>query len=156
MTEKCTRGGRGRELGFGCSSDAPEGFALRSSTTDARLVYWIVRNESSCQSVCEGMSSLSVQQMQLPYAGCNSFLEQKSKSSATTLGTGRSTGRSFLQHVCVHPQSHDTHHRLLQYNALLRRAHQIEMNVALKDQDRCKLSYGFSLLMPYSTYDLFA
>jgi len=48
-------------------------------------------------------SSSSGQQVQLPCAGCNSFLDHKSSSSSTTWRKGRSTGRSLCYvSVCTH------------------------------------------------------
>jgi hypothetical protein len=87
-------------------------------------------------------SSSSLQQVSLPCSRSNSFLDHKrrrsdSSSSTTTRKRGR---RSFLLlRVCVHPPLHFTHQQLLQYTALLPRAHGIETEVALRDHGNCKL-----------------
>ncbi len=102
--------------------------------------------ESSCQGFCEGMSSSSVQQVQFPCAGCNSFLDHKDNSSTTaTWGIGRPTTRSLLLLVCLHPHLHCTHQHLLQYTALLPRARPIEIKAPLRDQGRCKPSCAVRL-----------
>ncbi len=46
----------------------------------------------------------------------------------------------MLLRVCVHPQFHFAHQQLLQYTALLPRAHRIETAAALRDHGNCKLS----------------
>ncbi len=55
-------------------------------------------------------NSSSVQQVQMPYARSHSFFDHKSSSSSstTTWRRGRSTRRSLLLRVCVHPQFHFT------------------------------------------------
>jgi hypothetical protein len=93
--------------------------------------------ESSCQGFCEGMSSSSVQQVQFPCAGCNSFLDHKDNSFTTaTWGIGRPTMRSLLLLVCLHSHLHCTHQQLLQYTALLPRARPLETKAPLRDQGR--------------------
>jgi hypothetical protein len=86
-------------------------------------------------------SSSSLQQVSLPCSRSNSFLDHKRRrsnrsSSTTTRKRGR---RSFLLlRVCVHPPLHFTHQQqLLQYTALLPRAHGIETEVALRDHGNC-------------------
>ncbi len=102
--------------------------------------------ESSCQGFCEGILSSSLQQVQFPCAGCNSFLDHKDNSSTTTTwGMGRTTTRSLLLLVCLHPHLHCTHQQLLQYTALLPRARPIETKAPLRDQGRCKPSCAVRL-----------
>ncbi len=102
--------------------------------------------ESSCQGFCEGMSSSSVQQVQFPCAGCNSFLDHKDNSSTTaTWGIGRPTTRSLLLLVCLRSHLHCTHQQLLQYTALLPRARPIETKAPPRNQGRCKPSCAVRL-----------
>ncbi len=92
------------------------------------------------------MSLPSVQQAQLPCARSNSFLDHKSKScrsSTTTWRRGRSTRRSLLLRVRLHPQFHFTHRQLLRCTSVLPRAHRIEKEAALRDHGNCKLSCLF-------------
>jgi hypothetical protein len=77
----------------------------------------------------------------LSCASSNSLLEFKDGSSSTTpWRRGSSTGSSLLLRVCVLPQFHFTHQKLLQYTSLLPRAHPIETEAALRDLCNCKLS----------------
>jgi hypothetical protein len=67
---------------------------------------------------------------------------QKKKKQQQELHHHKERGwRSFLLlRVCVHPPLHFTHQQqLLQYTALIPRAHGIETEVALRDHGNCKL-----------------
>jgi hypothetical protein len=81
-------------------------------------------------------NSSSVQQVQMPYARSHSFFDHKSSSSSctTTWRRGRSTWRSLLLRVCVHPQFHFTKKKLLLlYTALLPKVHWMETEAVLRD-----------------------
>jgi hypothetical protein len=128
---------------IGSTSDAPEEIAF-GSTCDALGLRGARERESNYQCFCEAAMSLStMQQVQLSYARSGSLLDHKSRSSSsstTTWRRRRSTRRSLRLCVCVHPQFHFTHQQLLQYTALLPRAHGIETQAALRDNSNCKLS----------------
>jgi hypothetical protein len=100
--------------------------------------------ESNCQCFCEAiMYSSTVQQVQLPCARSDSLIDHKSSISSSSTATwrgGSSIRRSLQLRVCVHPQFHFTQQQLLQYTALLPRAHGIETEAALIDHGNCKLS----------------
>jgi hypothetical protein len=89
-------------------------------------------------------SSSSVQQqVQLPCARSNSFVDHKSSSSSSsTTSRWRRGKRSLLllRHVCVHPQLHFTHQQLLQYHTtFVPRLYRIKATVAaFKDEGNCK------------------
>jgi hypothetical protein len=87
------------------------------------------------------MCSSSVQQVQLPFAGCNYCLDHKNSSSTTTGGRVRWTGSSLLLRVCVHPQLHYSHQQTLQYTPFHPRAHRIDREATLRDQGSCKLFF---------------
>jgi hypothetical protein len=101
-----------------------------------------VRSESNyCKGFCETMSSLSMGEVQLPCARSNSFLDHKRRRRSTTRWIrGRSIKRSLPLRVWVHPQLQFTHQQLLQYTALLPRAHRTETVAALRDYGNRKLS----------------
>jgi hypothetical protein len=87
-------------------------------------------------------SSSSVQQqVQVPCARSNSFVDHKSSSSSSTTTRWRRGKRSLLllRHVCVHPQLHFTHQQLLQYyTTFVPRLHRIKATVAaFKDEGNC-------------------
>jgi len=73
-------------------------------------------------------------EVQLPCARSNSFLDHKRRRRSTTRWIrGRSIKRSLPLRVWVHPQLQFTHQQLLQYTALLPRAHRTETVAALRD-----------------------
>ncbi len=119
------------EIGFGSTSHAQEGLDFGPLRVLERGLH--LRSTShalDCEereqfvkvfNFDEGVFSSSVvQQGQLACAGCNSFLDYH------TWGTARSTRRSLLLCVPVHPELHYAHQQLLQYTSLLPRAHRIE------------------------------
>jgi hypothetical protein len=95
--------------------------------------------------------------VRLPCARSNAFLDHKSSSSSTTTWiTERSTRRSLLLRVCVHPQLHFIRQQLLQYTALLPRAPRIETEATLRDNCNCKLFVLFlSVTAFFSQYVCF-
>jgi hypothetical protein len=135
VKEECTVSGGAKETGFGSTSEherdwirvhfgCSRGICIWSTASDALLANWIVTREGNCSGFCAGMSSSSVQKVQLLHAGCNYFLDHKSSSSNTTW-------RRLVHYI---------HQQLLQYIPLSPRAHRIETKVAHRDQDNCKLS----------------
>ncbi len=114
---------------------------------------WIARREREHLPMFlrAAMSSSTVQQVKLPCTTFDSLLDHKSSSSSnsstTTWRRGRSLRKSLLPRVCVtHPQFYfTTYQQILQCIALLRRAHGIETEAAIRDHGNCKLSCSSSL-----------
>jgi hypothetical protein len=116
----------------------------------ALLMYRILRSRATAKAFAKvRMFSSSEQQVQLPCAGCNLFVDHKSCSSTTTWGRGRSTSRNWLNVSVCTRNRHYSHQQLSQYNALLSRAYRIETKAVLRDQERCKPFLCWSSLFVY-------
>ncbi len=130
--------------------------------------------KGSCNVVMSSSSSSLVQQSAFAARSASCFLDDKTRSSSTSISSstitwksGRSTRRRRslpLLRVCVHPQLHLAHQQLWKYTArLLPRSHRIETEATLRGRGNCKLScvLPFSVcvcLLPssHSTCSLFA
>ncbi len=93
---------------------------------------------SFCEVVMSSSSSVQ-QQVRLPCARSNSFVDHKN-SSSSSITTRWRRGKREVGHVCVHPQLHFTHQQLLQYyTTFVPRLYRIKATVvAFKDKGNCK------------------